>query len=211
MARIYFDIKNEDSVLLAKLTCFEYETISILSNRITGVVKRFYREFYLHFDNKKMLSHSSLLANLQVKDTIMKDGGTVIVQPTRAYVEIIAAENVNGMNKESIDELPNVEYHIPTQCNRDKDSKNTIDESDKERTTNFTDCSICLEQFSEGDTVKKLKCKHIFHPECIQQWLSKEASCPLCRKAQEPRLSKETFDYMTNMFSNMIMFDNRFQ
>lgn len=42
-------------------------------------------------------------------------------------------------------------------------------------------CAICLGEFAEGDLVCPLPCSHVFHPECIQEWLVKRNSCPLCK------------------------------
>ncbi len=33
-------------------------------------------------------------------------------------------------------------------------------------------CSVCLEDFSTGDRVKVLPCKHAYHPQCIDEWLA---------------------------------------
>lgn len=47
------------------------------------------------------------------------------------------------------------------------------------------DCPICLSEFEEGEAVKAIPfCKHVFHPECIDTWLSSHVSCPVCRSAQ---------------------------
>lgn len=44
-------------------------------------------------------------------------------------------------------------------------------------------CSICLVEFEGEDAVSKLrKCEHLFHFNCIEQWLERNKfSCPLCR------------------------------
>ncbi|XP_069475139.1 E3 ubiquitin-protein ligase RNF181 [Ambystoma mexicanum] len=42
-------------------------------------------------------------------------------------------------------------------------------------------CPICLLEFEEGETVKKMPCEHCFHSACILPWLGKTNSCPLCR------------------------------
>ncbi|CAH0393745.1 unnamed protein product [Bemisia tabaci] len=42
-------------------------------------------------------------------------------------------------------------------------------------------CSVCLKNFSVNEIAKKLPCKHFFHPSCILPWLSKTNSCPVCR------------------------------
>jgi hypothetical protein len=42
-------------------------------------------------------------------------------------------------------------------------------------------CSICLDDFNSEKEVIFLDCKHIYHMECIIEWINKDASCPLCR------------------------------
>jgi hypothetical protein len=43
-------------------------------------------------------------------------------------------------------------------------------------------CSICYYNLKEGEEIHKLECKHVFHCECIKEWLMKERSCPLCKQ-----------------------------
>ncbi|OIV99301.1 hypothetical protein TanjilG_17111 [Lupinus angustifolius] len=44
------------------------------------------------------------------------------------------------------------------------------------------DCAICLEEFREGEKVKMIVyCKHVFHPQCIDTWIAKHVTCPICR------------------------------
>lgn len=41
-------------------------------------------------------------------------------------------------------------------------------------------CSICTEDFVDGDDIRRLPCDHIYHPRCIDPWLSGFAvTCPL--------------------------------
>lgn len=43
-------------------------------------------------------------------------------------------------------------------------------------------CSICLEGNEVGDTVRRIrKCAHCFHAHCIELWLMKNNTCPVCR------------------------------
>ncbi|KAH7514428.1 hypothetical protein FEM48_Zijuj11G0088600 [Ziziphus jujuba var. spinosa] len=45
-----------------------------------------------------------------------------------------------------------------------------------------TDCSVCLSEFKEDDTIRLLpKCSHAFHLPCIDTWLRSHSNCPLCR------------------------------
>ena len=44
-------------------------------------------------------------------------------------------------------------------------------------------CNICLEEFKQGDEMRMLNdCCHTYHKDCIDQWLSRVASCPICKK-----------------------------
>ncbi|XP_057981218.1 probable E3 ubiquitin-protein ligase ATL45 [Malania oleifera] len=42
-------------------------------------------------------------------------------------------------------------------------------------------CVICLEEFLVGSEVRRMPCSHVFHGDCIVQWLGKSHFCPLCR------------------------------
>ncbi|KAF8034949.1 hypothetical protein BT93_C1084 [Corymbia citriodora subsp. variegata] len=45
-----------------------------------------------------------------------------------------------------------------------------------------SDCSVCLNEFQEGETLRLLpKCSHAFHIHCIDTWLRSHTNCPLCR------------------------------
>uniref|UniRef100_W5NE42 E3 ubiquitin-protein ligase RNF181 n=1 Tax=Lepisosteus oculatus TaxID=7918 RepID=W5NE42_LEPOC len=42
-------------------------------------------------------------------------------------------------------------------------------------------CPVCLLEFEEEETVRKMPCQHLFHSGCIMPWLGKTNSCPVCR------------------------------
>ncbi|KAK8521181.1 hypothetical protein V6N13_077298 [Hibiscus sabdariffa] len=42
-------------------------------------------------------------------------------------------------------------------------------------------CTICLDEFSDGVEVTSMPCGHIYHYDCIVEWLKTSHMCPLCR------------------------------
>jgi hypothetical protein len=57
-----------------------------------------------------------------------------------------------------------------------------IDDPEREILENQRECSICLEEFCQGDKRTSLPCKHEFHTSCVNTWFSTETSCPVCRR-----------------------------
>jgi len=47
------------------------------------------------------------------------------------------------------------------------------------------ECSVCLHGYEPGQTICMTKhskhCKHIFHKDCLEEWLKEHDNCPLCR------------------------------
>ena len=48
-------------------------------------------------------------------------------------------------------------------------------ESDKKQ------CVICMEDFNNGDEVIYLPCLHVFHKDCLFEWLRGHNDCPICK------------------------------
>ena len=47
---------------------------------------------------------------------------------------------------------------------------------------NNNSCLICMESYNIGEFKRTLpKCKHEFHKKCIDKWLKKNCTCPVCR------------------------------
>lgn len=43
-------------------------------------------------------------------------------------------------------------------------------------------CAICLENFDLSSDVKQIPtCHHIFHRNCLTEWLLRHGNCPMCR------------------------------
>jgi len=51
----------------------------------------------------------------------------------------------------------------------------------KDLSNDKKDCIICLEEFKNGDEVITLPCFHLYHKECIKDWLKRNNLCPICK------------------------------
>ncbi|DAZ93295.1 TPA: hypothetical protein N0F65_012461 [Lagenidium giganteum] len=74
---------------------------------------------------------------------------------------------MQGVSKERMAQLEVCAYHRAP----------GVDEEDA--------CPICLVGFEEGDQLRKMPCKHLFHVPCIDEWLTKSKLCPMCKGAVE--------------------------
>ena len=80
----------------------------------------------------------------------------------------------SGQENETFKQLPGVQMVL---------KKNTK-EYKKDGKENES-CSICLEDFKEGDgkPIAELNCNsnHIFHLDCLSEWVKTKDVCPMCR------------------------------
>jgi hypothetical protein len=71
-----------------------------------------------------------------------------------------------GLDNQTIDRIPTVTWTA---------------ESKQEHPGDQDQCMVCLCDFEVGEELNSLPCGHLFHPGCIQEWLSRCTECPLCK------------------------------
>lgn len=90
-------------------------------------------------------------------------------QSNRSAVRGIAAtEATETLNKTSGSPASNVE--------------SALDQRQASIAYSNVTCPVCLEDFSDGDRVRRVGCHHLFHTDCIDPWLRKHPACPVCRE-----------------------------
>lgn len=68
-----------------------------------------------------------------------------------------------------IDQLPTMIY-----------DSSTVPES-MQADNEWNTCRVCLSEYEDGDHLRTLPCFHKYHKDCIDQWLSRENKCPICK------------------------------
>jgi len=129
-------------------------------------------------------------------DTIMnmgigEDGSHMDITFSTASYNVPGGENfwnyLNGLesvpvtlSREMLDTLPTfLVSELPSDIKNDE--------------SNNPHCTICLQEYQDTDQVRVLLCKHYFHKNCIDTWLSEQnVRCPLCRHdSRQPSQSNE--------------------
>ncbi|KAH7299145.1 hypothetical protein KP509_25G074800 [Ceratopteris richardii] len=75
---------------------------------------------------------------------------------------------MKGASEACLEKLP---WHIVTKDNKLDACGDTIC------------CTICLQELLQGETARCLPlCNHAFHMSCVDKWLVRHGSCPVCRR-----------------------------
>lgn len=59
------------------------------------------------------------------------------------------------------------------------------------RKLGVVECVVCLCDIDEGEEIRVLSCKHLFHKACLDRWLGfGRGTCPMCRDCVLPSETK---------------------
>ncbi|XP_074320116.1 E3 ubiquitin-protein ligase At1g63170-like [Silene latifolia] len=70
-------------------------------------------------------------------------------------------------------------------CWRFKDVDGGLEGGNSSFAIDNPDCCICLTKYKEKEEIRQLPCSHIFHKNCVDQWLGMISCCPLCKQGLE--------------------------
>ncbi|CAA0842624.1 E3 ubiquitin-protein ligase ATL42 [Striga hermonthica] len=83
---------------------------------------------------------------------------------SRANLELARREIINGIEPVAVDSIPREKF--------DYEAFGSSGDSQ---------CIICLVEYEERESLGIIpKCGHSFHLSCIDAWLSKQSTCPIC-------------------------------
>ncbi|KAI1710707.1 ring finger domain-containing protein [Ditylenchus destructor] len=111
---------------------------------------------------------TSLLRFILSRDTNQPPPDAVVIfeLPT-LRIMLDDEEQDKGLSAEDIERLP-------------------IFEVDESVVAKETQCPTCLDAFELNQKVVKLDCEHLVHKPCIEPWLQKANTCPVCRYELHP-------------------------
>ncbi|ONK64319.1 uncharacterized protein A4U43_C07F24450 [Asparagus officinalis] len=93
---------------------------------------------------------------------------SAVDSPFMEAIDIFDTGGTKGLTEESVDKIPQISINC----------QNIVDDMGERLF-----CVVCLQDFEIGETVRCLPyCQHKFHLPCIDGWLIRHASCPLCRR-----------------------------
>lgn len=99
------------------------------------------------------------------------------------YMRVVEQRRLAQMNRGASQETIE-RYTFP---HKYKQVKRSTDDTED----NTEKCTICLSEFEDNEDVRRLPCMHLFHIECVDQWLATNKRCPICRVDIETHLNKD--------------------
>ncbi|KAK4381645.1 putative E3 ubiquitin-protein ligase RHG1A [Sesamum angolense] len=141
---------------------------SIMSEQIRHVLDLMRRGEGLRFEDVMILDHSVLFGLADIHD---RHRDMRLDVDNMSYEELLALEerigNVcTGLSEETIASRLKQKKYIGSKAE---------DEAETEP------CSICREEYNDGEDLGTLECGHDFHTDCIKQWLTQKNLCPICK------------------------------
>ncbi|MED6179811.1 hypothetical protein PIB30_004456 [Stylosanthes scabra] len=79
-----------------------------------------------------------------------------------ALGEVVGTES-RGLSTDTLAGLPSIKYKTGSDQHGSNDS-----------------CVICRMDYEDDESLTVLSCKHLYHPECINNWLKINKVCPVC-------------------------------
>ena len=135
-------------------------------NKIIYELTKKIQKLKIYIDKNKLKQNAEKIeeemAIAAVEEQIMKD--LCPNNNNEVFEKIMNEKNNDNSNvKFLIEKIPQIKYSV---------EKNGINNQ----------CYICFDLFQENEYLKQLNCGHIFHKECLSQWILNQKNCPICNK-----------------------------
>mmetsp|Transcript_16978 Transcript_16978/g.23300 ORF Transcript_16978/g.23300 Transcript_16978/m.23300 type:complete len:290 (-) Transcript_16978:311-1180(-) len=136
---------------------------------------------------------------------------------SKTYAETCAARKAN--NASNNDEAATATERGGETLEASFQNENAANTTTEEEGYNESTCAICINDYGQEDIVMHgTSCQHIFHKECLLEWLDKHDVCPTCRKdmmtsdefknAAKSVLNAERANEIASLWSNNVPLPN---
>lgn len=75
----------------------------------------------------------------------------------------------------------NTPSHVIEQLPVRELTQTEVENNLKKQDEGLRSCLVCLCDYAPEEEVRTMPCLHFFHKECIDKWLGKSNSCPICK------------------------------
>lgn len=168
LKNLQYDDEPIDTIRYTIRTVFsegiEYELNILISNIFSYAMIGINYVFNENFDILNELL-SSELKRLLRRDMIINTFSQMLMNPNREFGPMEDIKLI--LTKEELDKIP---VNIYKDISFELKEKNDY-------------CPVCREEYHDNDNVRTLCCGHVFHSECVDNWLTNHShKCPCCRQ-----------------------------
>ncbi|KAJ3130194.1 hypothetical protein HK098_005441 [Nowakowskiella sp. JEL0407] len=135
---------------------------------------------------ENMENTNSLSPNEPTEEDLSKQGSSSLSRPHHQHEPL--PEPLNQDESEQMSH--NTEENTKAKMSQlDRMSVRSSTMSSTRSAIGADTCAVCLEDYEDGDVLRELPCKHLFHSACIDRWLtSRSNECPLCKREAGPAI-----------------------
>ncbi|WVZ78731.1 hypothetical protein U9M48_026394 [Paspalum notatum var. saurae] len=98
-----------------------------------------------------------------------------------SYEELLALEEHIGSVSTALTE-EQFAKHVNKSVYEERNSDTDVDKI----AVDDVKCSICQEEYVEGEEIGRMQCEHQYHVCCVQEWLRQKNWCPICKASAIP-------------------------
>jgi E3 ubiquitin-protein ligase Arkadia len=135
---------------------------------------------HVHYPFVQLPAHSHVHVSLGVSSN--RPQPLNLLSRLNRFVRVIEESTNRGATQEMIEHNT-----LPHKYKRLRRASETDEESEK--------CTICLCQYELDVDVRRLPCMHLFHRDCVDQWLVTNKLCPICRVDIETKYQNKDSKY----------------
>ena len=168
---------NNEEVIQIKLIKLENELLIKKIKEKDNEIKDYKKKF-------KDQNHKIIELQKQIKEIYNKEKNKNKIIPKQKEKN----KFINDKFEENL-ALKAVEEQLLKEIRQKKDDIYKMDKLDKIENIKFDidraeffQCGICMDSFQDGEQLKKLSCLHLYHKDCLNQWIQTKKDCPLCGK-----------------------------